>query len=37
LNLGGKRVLVAGGSEGKLLISHVVLTAVCSVATWKSD
>jgi len=35
LNLGGKRVLVAGGSKGKLLISHIVLTVICSVATWK--
>jgi len=30
LNLGGKRVLVAGGSDGKLLISHIVLTAVAT-------
>jgi UDP-N-acetylglucosamine:LPS N-acetylglucosamine transferase len=35
LNLAERRVLVAGGSEGKLLISHIVLTVICSVATWK--
>jgi len=35
LNLGGKRVIVAGGSKEKVLISHIVFTVVRSVATCK--